>query len=76
MNLITIGILLIFIGIIILIIGFILAVLSEKGDVKGGFVGFIGPIPIGFGTDKGIVMFLLVIAILIMLAVMFFFGRS
>ncbi|ODS35281.1 MAG: hypothetical protein A7316_01950 [Candidatus Altiarchaeales archaeon WOR_SM1_86-2] len=75
MNLVTIGLLLIFIGIITLIVGIILLALSEKGEVKGGFVGFIGPIPIGFGTDKGIMVILLVIAIVIMLAVMFLSGR-
>jgi len=71
----TVGISLIFIGIIILIVGVILLALSEKGEIKGGFVGFIGPIPIGFGTDKGIMVLLLVIAIIIMLAVMFLSGR-
>ena len=75
MNLMTVGISLIFIGIIILIVGVILLALSEKGEIKGGFVGFIGPIPIGFGTDKGIMVLLLVIAIIIMLAVMFLSGR-
>lgn len=73
MNLTMIGSLLVFIGIIIIITGVFLLLFGgkEEGKVEGGFVGFIGPIPIGFGTDRGIMMFLLVLAIVIMLVFMF-----
>ena len=65
MNYITIGIALIILGFIILIIGTLLN--AEKGGVKGGGVILIGPIPIGFGTDRASMIIVLVLAIILML---------
>jgi len=65
MNYITIGITLIILGFLILIIDTLLN--AEKGEVKGGGIIHIGPIPIGFGTDRTSMIIVLVLAIILML---------
>ena len=65
MNYITIGITLIILGFLILIIDTLLN--AEKGEVKGGGIILIGPIPIGFGTDRTSRIIVLVLAIILML---------
>ncbi len=62
-----IGFVLIFLGIVIIIAS---AILSTKAKVEGGFVGFIGPFPIGFGTSKEILLFSLLITITILVIVL------
>ena len=63
-NLLMLGIILIFIGIFFIIVS---NLIGEKGktEVKGAVVGFIGPIPFGFGSNKDIVCFSLTISIII-----------
>jgi uncharacterized protein (TIGR00304 family) len=65
MNYITIGITLIILGFLVLIIGSLLNL--GEGEVKGGGVILIGPIPIGFGTDRTSMIIVLVLAIILML---------
>jgi len=46
---ILLGTILIIIGIIIIVFAFLP---TTKVEARGAFVGFIGPIPFGFGTDR------------------------
>jgi len=73
MNYITIGIALIILGFFVLIIGTLLN--AEKGGVKGGGVILIGPIPIGFGTDRASMIIVLILAVILMLITYAVIGR-
>ena len=68
LNLISIGLFLILIGMFLLIAGVLLPILKEK-KVKGegGFIIFVGPIPILGATSK--TMFYLMIALSIFLII-------
>lgn len=68
---ILIGIFFILIGFAVLIIGSF--VNSSNADAKGGAVILIGPIPIGFGTDKEMLIIALILALVLILAVFFLF---
>ncbi len=62
-NLMQLGIFLILLGVIIL---FLSSIKSEKTQVKGGGIAFIGPIPIaGFASDKKTLYILLVLGIVL-----------
>jgi len=61
-NLVQLGIILICIGFLLL---FLSAFLTNKSTVRGGFVGFIGPFPFGFASDKKILYILFAIGIII-----------
>ncbi|MCD6403523.1 MAG: DUF131 domain-containing protein [Candidatus Aenigmarchaeota archaeon] len=64
-----VGIAFIFIGIFILIASILL---SAKSKVEGGFVVFIGPIPIVGATSKSIALVLLILS-LILITILFLF---
>lgn len=69
---IIIGFLIVFVSVMILILKSIKGV--GKGEVEGGGVIVIGPIPIVFGTSKKVTEFLLILAIILfLLALVFFF---
>ncbi|MEO2151659.1 MAG: DUF131 domain-containing protein [Thermococcus sp.] len=61
------GIVLIFIGFLLVFIGTLISALGGEGDVEGGGVIMIGPIPIVFGTSRGAVTVASIIALLLML---------
>ena len=63
-NLVSLGILAVFIGIILIFLG---TILHSKGKAEFGFVGFIGPFPIGFGSSKEMLYISLIISIVIMI---------
>jgi len=70
--LVMIGVLLIFLGFFVVITGILLQMMehprgSERPEVRGGAVIFIGPIPIAFGTDKESVIVVSVFMIVLML---------
>lgn len=65
MNYMTIGIALIILGFLVLMIGALLN--AGEGEVKGGGVILIGPIPIGFGTDRTSMIIILILAVILML---------
>jgi len=68
MNYVTIGIALIILGFLVLIIGSLLNLGGGgEGELKGGGVILIGPIPIGFGTDRTSMIVVMVIALILML---------
>ncbi|MCH4815405.1 MAG: DUF131 domain-containing protein [Saccharolobus sp.] len=71
-----IGIFLIFIGIILLFVGMIReASKSSNRDQKtqvGGVI-FIGPIPIVFGSSKGIAKWMLIVAVILFILMVIFY---
>ncbi|MCQ6962804.1 TIGR00304 family membrane protein [Methanolobus chelungpuianus] len=73
-SLITAGILFVFVGIILLFIGSIGSMFrGARGDgprskVKGGGIIMLGPIPIVFGSDRGSVKTLVLLALVLMAA--------
>jgi uncharacterized protein (TIGR00304 family) len=80
--LITIGIVVVILGILLLFLGSLL-LSSGKGEgssketsqIRGGGVLMIGPIPIIFGTDKGSVVGLVILAIILMVISYLLFYR-
>ncbi len=75
-KLVTIGIALVFIGMLVIIAGFMAAAAKASkvgGKVEGGGIVFIGPIPIVWGTSKGItqVMLILALAISVILLILY-----
>jgi len=66
-TLITTGIALILIGFLLVFLGTIVAAAGGDGDVEGGGVIMIGPIPIVFGTSKGAATFAMVLAVILMI---------
>ena len=51
-SLISIGIILLLIGFIFIIIGSLSSTIKGKTDIKSAGILFIGPIPIGWASDK------------------------
>ncbi|ASJ08240.1 hypothetical protein A3L11_02955 [Thermococcus siculi] len=60
------GMALILIGFLLVFIGTIVSAFNEEGDVEGGGVIMIGPIPIVFGTSRGAAGMAMVLAIILM----------
>ncbi len=59
-----IGIILIFLGILLTFLGVLSSSTQKRTRVEAGFVGFIGPIPIGFATSKEMLYLALIISII------------
>lgn len=70
------GIIVVFIGIIIIFVGSLLQSTSKTGEVHTGGVIMIGPIPIIFGNDKGLIITGVILAIIIMVLYYLLFYRS
>jgi len=68
---IIIGFFIVFVSIMILVFKSIKG--AGKGEVEGGGVIVIGPIPIVFGTSKRVTEFLLILAIILFLLALVFF---
>ncbi|WP_297066176.1 TIGR00304 family protein [Thermococcus sp.] len=60
------GIALILIGFLLVFIGTLISAFSSEGNVEGGGVIMIGPIPIVFGTSRGAVTLASLLALLLM----------
>jgi uncharacterized protein (TIGR00304 family) len=60
------GMTLMLIGFLMVFIGMIVSALGGEGDVEGGGVIMIGPIPIVFGTSRGAAGMAMVLAIILM----------
>jgi len=71
MELVLIGVVLILIGFVLVFLGAATQAGQAKGEVRGAGVALIGPVPIGFGTDRDALMAVLVLAIVISLIWMF-----
>ncbi len=67
LNLFNLGIILIFIGFLLAIIAIFFSVLhgTKRGNLRGGGIIMIGPIPIVFGTDSKVLKWLMVLGILL-----------
>ena len=65
-TLILTGMALIFIGFLLVFIGTLASALGGEGEVEGGGVIMIGPIPIVFGTSRGAAGMAMVLAIILM----------
>jgi len=70
------GLLLVFLGMIIILVGMLYMALSSGGEVEGGGVVIIGPIPIVFGSNKKIAwtMLLVALAITVLLYILYFYS--
>ncbi len=75
-TLIIAGIIVIFIGMILIFVGTALQSTSKTSEVHTGGVILIGPIPIIFGNDKGLIITGIVFAIVIMVLYYFLFYRG
>lgn len=70
------GIIVIFIGIILIFVGTLMQSTSENTEVHTGGIIMIGPIPIIFGNDKGLIITGVVFAIVIMVLYYILFYRG
>jgi len=65
-----------FLGVLLLALGLLLIIYSiinlGEGKAKFAIVGFLGPIPFGFGNDRALVIFLLILSIVLFLAFLIF----
>ena len=75
-TLIIAGIIVIFLGIILIFIGTALQSSSKTSEVHTGGVILIGPIPIIFGNDKGLIITGIIFAIIIMVLYYLLFYRG
>lgn len=64
-DLLALGFVLVFIGFAVLLVGGIILAFRSGGQVEGGGVIFIGPIPIVWGSSKEITKSLLIITAII-----------
>jgi len=74
--LITAGIIIVFIGMIIIIIGSLLQSTSKAAEVHTAGIIMIGPIPVIFGNDKGLIITGAILAIIIMVLYYLLFYRG
>lgn len=75
-TLIIAGIIVIFLGMILIFVGTALQSTSKSSEVHTDGVILIGPIPIIFGNDKGLIITGVVFAIVIMVLYYFLFYRG
>jgi uncharacterized protein (TIGR00304 family) len=71
----VIGLLLALVGFAVAILAFIFAILRSArgaGQVRGGGVVMIGPVPIVFGTDKQSARILVLLGIILMVVLLLF----
>ena len=71
----NIGLLLALAGFALAIVAIFVAILRSSkgtGEVRGGGIVMIGPVPIVFGTDKGSVRILILLGIVLMIVLLVF----
>jgi uncharacterized protein (TIGR00304 family) len=71
----NIGLLLALAGFALAIVAIFVAILRSAkgtGEVRGGGIVMIGPVPIVFGTDKGSVRILILLGIVLMIVLLLF----
>lgn len=77
-QLLQLGVLVVFIGFIIIISSFLFAANEkdkEKSNVKFSVVGFLGFIPFGFGNDKKLLLFGVILTVVVVAATVILFSR-
>ena len=67
LDIINAGIVLIIVGFLLVFIGTLKHISSSETNSEFAFVGFIGPIPFGFGSSKQAIIFALALMVLIFL---------
>ena len=72
---IALGVFLIIIGIIIVFLGTLFGAKQGNSSTKVAVLGFIGPIPFGFGNDKNLVWFVTILSLVLFLLWMLFGAR-
>ncbi|MGZ7050116.1 MAG: TIGR00304 family membrane protein [Methanobacterium sp.] len=70
------GIIVVFVGVILIFIGSVYQSTSKTTEVHTGGIIMIGPIPIIFGNDKGLIITGVIFAIVIMVIYYILFYRS
>lgn len=70
------GIIVIFLGIILIFVGTLMQSTSENTEVHTGGIIMIGPIPIIFGNDKGLIITGVIFAIVVMVLYYILFYRG
>jgi uncharacterized protein (TIGR00304 family) len=71
----NIGLLLALAGFALAIVAIFVAILRSSkgtGEVRGGGIVMIGPVPIVFGTDKGSIRILILLGIVLMIVLLLF----
>ena len=71
----NIGLLLALAGFALAIVAIFVAILRSAkgtGEVRGGGIVMIGPVPIVFGTDKGSIRILILLGIVLMIVLLLF----
>ena len=71
-QLIGLGTIIIIIGFIIVFLGVFMGAKESNSKTKVAVGGFIGPIPFGFGNDKNLVWFVMVLSLILFLVWLFF----
>ena len=75
----NVGILIIIVGMVLIFAGILKGNTESKndtgGEIRGGGIVLIGPIPIIFGTDRKSVKSVIILTIILMLTVYFLFRR-
>lgn len=69
------GFLLVIAGVFLMILGMLLGPAKGEGEIRGGGVVLIGPVPIVFGTDAKSLKYLIAMVIILILLVYFLFYR-
>lgn len=72
-QIIPIGLFFIIVGFFIIFFGSIF--LGQKSDAKYSFVGFVGPFPFGFGNDKKLLFYTLLVGV-VLIVFFHFFSRK
>ena len=78
-QLLQVGVLVVFIGFIIIIGSFLFAAHDKekgKSSFKFSVVGFLGFIPFGFGNDKRLLLFGVILTVVAVAATMILFSRN
>lgn len=79
-QLLQLGVLVVIIGFAIIISSFFFAAANEKDKEKSTFkfsvVGFLGFIPFGFGNDRRLLMFGIILTIVVVAATIILFSKS
>ena len=74
-ELVTAGMALILLGFLVVFAGLMLSTRNSQGEVRGGGVVFLGPIPLVFGSDKNSAVTVSGLALVLMILAYFLFKR-
>lgn len=76
-SILIVGVMAVIIGFILIFLGVALQSSTKTGEVKSGGVILIGPIPIIFGNDRGMVFTAVILAIVLMvIAYILFYPKN